>query len=106
MTDSAGRSIDARLADWEARLDRLETEEQRPTQEVSEAPAEPAVGGHVLFVPSPSGYALVERGGESPSVGELIELEGREESYAVARVVRSPLPGDARRCAYLELASG
>ena len=35
--------------------------------------------------------------------GELLELEGREDRYAVLRVVRSPLPSDERPCAYLEL---
>jgi hypothetical protein len=87
--------IDTRLADWGARLDRLEAGAPAPRDV-------PVSGDHLLFVPSPSGYELVERVGDSPSVGELLELEGRRGRYAVMRIVRSPLPGDGRRCAYLE----
>src|SRR5262245_50220344 len=98
MTDAAGPNIDARLADWEARLERLE---ETPIQH---APAE-SNGGHLLFVPSAEGYELVEGAGESPGLGELLELEGHPGRYAVTRLVRSPLPGDGRPCALLEPAT-
>src|SRR5262245_12239923 len=95
MTDAPGASIDARLADWEARLERLE---EGRAQE-----AAPDVGGgHLLYVPSAEGYELVAGDGASPAPGDVLEIEDREGSYAVTRVVRSPLPGDGRRCAYLE----
>jgi hypothetical protein len=87
-----GESIDDRLAGWEARLDRLEGKPELAT-------------GHLLFVPSPAGYELVVRDGNSPVAGELLELEGRAGRYTVLRVVRSPLPRDRRRCAYLEATS-
>jgi hypothetical protein len=88
-------AIDERLADWEARLERLEA--------APEAEAVPAAAGqHLLFVPSPSGYELVERIGVAPAPGDVVELEEQESRYAVSRVARSPLPGDARRCVYLE----
>jgi hypothetical protein len=83
--------IETRLADWGARLDRLE-EEPVPTR---------VSGGYLLFVPSPSGYELVERTGSAPAPGDLLELDEREGRYVVSRVVRSPLPGDTRPCAYV-----
>jgi hypothetical protein len=88
--------IDTRLADWEARLDRLEENDE------SAAPSE-ADGGYVLFVPAPSGYQLVERTGSVPASGDVLELDDVEGGYAVLRVIRSPLPGDTRFCAYLTL---
>jgi hypothetical protein len=99
MADSAS-SLDARLTAWEARLDRLESVERPPVPR-SEAPSDTNANGHLLFVPSPSGYELVEREGAFPSVGELLELEGHERRYTVTQIVRSPLPGDVRPCAYL-----
>ena len=111
--DDAGRRLDARFADWDARLDRLDTQrspalERKVEAEGADADEDGAREGHcghVLFVPSASGYELVERDGSTPSIGEEIELDGREGSYAVTRVVRSPLQGDRRPCAYLELIS-
>jgi hypothetical protein len=58
--------------------------------------------GHVLFVSKPTGYELVERQGEPPSVGSLVELDGQEGRWIVSRVSLSPLPQDRRRCAYLQ----
>jgi hypothetical protein len=52
-------------------------------------------GGWVLFVWSPSGYTLRELDGEPPRVGD--ELEG---GLVVTKIGRSPVPGDARPCAY------
>jgi hypothetical protein len=87
--------LDARLADWDARLDRLEG--KPPSPEAKGAAA------HLLFVPSPAGYELVECVGDPPAACELLVPEEREGRYAVRRIVRSPLPGDERPCAYLEL---
>jgi hypothetical protein len=58
---------------------------------------------HLLFVSKPTGYELVERGGEVPQPGAEVELEdaGR---FTVAKVGPSPLPDDARPCAYLQAA--
>lgn len=55
--------------------------------------------GHLLFVWTPGGYQLVEREGDPPAVGDDVEYEERRER--VAKVGPSPLPGDARPCAYL-----
>jgi hypothetical protein len=56
--------------------------------------------GHLLFVWSPQGYQLREREGEAPEPGSEVEEDGS--TYRVAKVTASPLPGDARLCAYLQ----
>jgi hypothetical protein len=56
--------------------------------------------GYLLFVSKPTGYELRERDGEPPAVGEVVEEEdGR---LRVSKIASSPLPGDERRCAYLQ----
>jgi hypothetical protein len=54
---------------------------------------------HLAFAPGER-YRLVEREGPAPAPGVEIELDGR--AYTVARLARSPLPGDTRRCVLLE----
>ena len=55
---------------------------------------------YLVFVWKPTGYELREREGEVPAVGSVVdEEEGR---MLVTRVGPSPLPGDDRRCAYLQ----
>lgn len=56
--------------------------------------------GHLLFVSKPSGYELVEREGEAPVPGT--EVEAGDLRFTVAKIGTSPLPGDARPCAYLQ----
>jgi hypothetical protein len=56
--------------------------------------------GHLRFVWTPNGYELRERDGDVPGVGDTVE-EG-EQRLRVTKVAPSPLPGDARRCAYLQ----
>ena len=60
----------------------------------------PVGAGHVLLVPSPDGYRLLERDGAPPVRGDLLDVDGVE--FSVLRLGPSPLPGDRRRCAYLE----
>lgn len=55
---------------------------------------------YLLFVWKPTGYELRERDGELPGVGTVVELE--EGRMQVNRIAPSPLPGDQRRCAYLQ----
>lgn len=57
---------------------------------------------HVLFVPSATGYTLVERDGVAPEAGDVVDVDGA--SFVVRRHGPSPLPGPRRRCAYLERA--
>jgi hypothetical protein len=54
---------------------------------------------HVLVVPG-QGYRLAVRAGGAPARGALVEVDGL--AYRVVRGGRSPLPGDDRRCAFLE----
>jgi hypothetical protein len=55
---------------------------------------------YLLFISKPTGYELHERDGEPPSVGDVVEEEdGR---MRVSKLAASPLPGDSRRCAYLQ----
>ncbi len=56
--------------------------------------------GYVVFVWKTSGYELHERDGEPPQIGSEIEEDGSR--FTVAKLGPSPLPGDTRRCAYLQ----
>jgi hypothetical protein len=74
-----------------------------PEQKPREAPgpaAEVAVDGWIAFVSSPDGYRVLPQHGASPACGATIELE--RDRFRVVRLGRSPLPGDRRRCAFLE----
>jgi septal ring factor EnvC (AmiA/AmiB activator) len=53
---------------------------------------------HVLFVPG-DGYSLIEEAGAPPAPGTSLELAGQH--YVVLRLGASPLPDDARTCAFL-----
>jgi hypothetical protein len=55
--------------------------------------------GYLLFVPSSKGYRLEERDGPAPERDERVEVDGS--AFVVSRVGASPLPLDARPCAYL-----
>jgi hypothetical protein len=55
---------------------------------------------HCLFVSKPTGYELVEREGEPPAVGSVVDLDGQGRWF-VNRIGPSPLPQDRRPCAYL-----
>jgi hypothetical protein len=84
-----------RVAEAEAEL-----EQPAVTEAPEPEPAEPDPG-HVLFVWSPSGYALLARAGEPPPVGSEVGVSGGR--LVVVKIGPSPLPGDRRRCAYLDL---
>ena len=56
---------------------------------------------HLLFVWKATGYELVERDGDAPALGAVVELdEGLRQE--VNRLSPSPIPGDDRRAAYLQ----
>jgi hypothetical protein len=58
---------------------------------------------HLLFVPTPHGYLLLEESGAPPNVGDVLDLlEGPANRAVVAKVASSPLPQDTRACAYLQ----
>ena len=69
---------------------------------VSEQPEPGSSGadGWVAFVGSPAGYRLLERDGAPPARGDAIVLE--DARFRVLRLGPSPLPGDTRRCAFVE----
>ena len=56
--------------------------------------------GYLLFISKPTGYELRERDGDLPAVGDIVELEDCR--LRVSKLAPSPLPGDSRRCAYLQ----
>lgn len=55
----------------------------------------------VAFVPTDEGYRLVVVQGVAPEVGAEIELPEHPGTLVVTRIGASPLPLDARPCAYL-----
>jgi hypothetical protein len=61
----------------------------------------PVADGWLAFVSSPDGYRLLAQDGAPPDRGATIELE--LDSFLVLRLGPSPLPGDRRRCAFLEM---
>ncbi len=73
----------------------LEPAEPEPEPHVAEGS-----DGFVLFVATSAGYRLVIPSGITPDRGERLRVE--EEWYRVLRLGPSPLPGDRRRCAFLE----
>ena len=73
---------------------------EAPTDDAPGAPADAAATGHLLFVPTAGRYVLVDRDGRVPAAGE--DVEANDARFRVSRVAPSPLPGDARRCAYLQ----
>ncbi|HUH14435.1 MAG TPA: hypothetical protein VML35_00960 [Gaiellaceae bacterium] len=98
--ETSNRLGAARIKELGADLAALRAQaEQRQAGEatVAEAAAEQA---HLLFVPAPSGYALVEWPGPSPASGTLLDVDGS--SFVVRRVGASPLPARRLRCAFLE----
>jgi len=54
---------------------------------------------HLVFVWTPHGYGLDVADGPAPAVGARVSVGGVDR--VVAKLGRSPLPGDGRRCAYL-----
>jgi hypothetical protein len=58
------------------------------------------VNGYLLFISKPSGYELLSRDSVLPGVGDEIEEDGTRQR--VSKIAPSPLPGDRRRCAYLQ----
>jgi hypothetical protein len=59
-----------------------------------------SVNGYLVFISKPTGYELRERQGDLPGVGQ--EIDEDETRLRVSKIGPSPLPGDRRRCAYLQ----
>jgi len=58
-------------------------------------------GSWLPFVPSAHGYTLIVQPGLLPPPGNELDLDGAR--YRVLRHAPSPLPGDGRRCAVVEM---
>jgi hypothetical protein len=95
-----------------ARVAELEAERAELVRKLADANASPpaaapaAVAGrsyaetsHLLFVPSPAGYLLLERSGPPPRAGEAVDVEGS--ALVVAKIGPSPLGDTSLACAYL-----
>jgi hypothetical protein len=66
-----------------------------------EIPQQTGDGSWLAVVPSPHGYTLIVQPGALPPAGNELDLEGIH--YRVLRHAPSPLPGDRRRCAVIEM---
>ena len=90
-----------------AQLEQLEAENRRLQDELEglrrpklvDAPR-PA-SAHLLFVPTPARYLLVEREGAPPEPGSELDVAEVERGFVVAKVGRAPFPGEPRPCAFL-----
>ena len=73
-----------------------------PEPELGPEPEAPRVTDvhHLLFVATPRGYEIRAGEGSAPTLGAELEIDSAR--LVVVKVGPSPLPGDSRRCAYLE----
>jgi len=95
--ENGARGIDllkTSVAEAEAELGPVRAGEEAAEPETEGQP------GHVLFVWSPAGYALLARAGDPPAVGSEVGVSGG--LRVVTKVGPSPLPGDHRPCAFLD----
>jgi hypothetical protein len=97
------------VPDPDPELDRLQAENRRLQEEIEqlrsefknlrlvEKPVQPS--SHLVFVPTPQRYLMLERQGPPPSPGDQLELS--EGSFVVGKLGRAPVPGEHRPCAFL-----
>ena len=90
-------SVERRERALAARESELAEREERTTELAPVTPPN-AAPVELVFMPGER-YQLVEIDAAPLMRGHIFDAEGSE--YVVARIGRSPLPGDARRCAYL-----
>ena len=86
-----------------ALLDQLSLAPEAPAREklvLQEHKVAPAAAGWVAFIHTPEGYRLLECAAAPPERGATVELDGAV--HVVLRLGPSPLPGDRRRCAFVE----
>ena len=92
-------------------LDRLKSENLRLQSEIERLQGEftelklvetpDAPSSHLLFVPTPARYLLVERDGAPPEAGDELDLPDVGGRLVVTKVGRAPFPGEPRPCAFL-----
>jgi hypothetical protein len=97
------------VPDPDPELDRLQAENRRLLEEIDrlqseftrlkvvEAPEQPS--SHMVFVPTPERYLLLDREGPPPEPGDGLDLP--EGSFVVGKVGRAPFPGERRPCVFL-----
>jgi hypothetical protein len=97
------------VPDPDPELDRLQAENRKLQDEIErlrgeftrlevvETPEQPS--SHVVFIPTPERYLLLERQGPPPEPGVALDLP--EGSFVVGKVGRAPFPGERRLCAFL-----
>jgi hypothetical protein len=86
-----------------AAIPKLSSSEQRPAQDLEMRQLPQPDPNHLLFVPTPGGYLILQRTGEAPSPGQQLEIpEAPNARLYVTKIARSPLPLDKRMCAYLQ----
>jgi hypothetical protein len=89
------RDLNERLTPYIPIEEDRQSPESGPTQRRN-------VDQHLLFIATSSGYVLLEGEGAPPPLGAGIEVRDQADRFSVMKVGPSPLPNDARSCAYLE----
>lgn len=101
--EDAVRLRETELEHRAAELAELARELDELGRTLAEAGPAPVRDDEHVAVAATDRYRLVVRSGPAPAEGTLVELE--DGVYRCVRVTASPLPGDDRRCALLELAA-
>ena len=91
------RRLDSRIVELSA-TDRGELEDLREPKP-SDADAGSSLG-HLVYAQLGGRYELVERDGAPPEPDAILELTDTGESVLVGWIGKSPLPNDARPCAF------
>lgn len=100
-TQLDARATQVAALDSELRSLRLRFPTSQSAAATLQEASEPEPAFHLRLVPQPAGYVLTESPGPPPRAGERVEVNHKR--FCVARVGRSPLPDDARPCAFLLL---
>ena len=86
-----------------AAIRKMSSSEQRHANDLEVQTLPQPDPNHLLFVPTPGGYLLLQRIGEAPTPGQHLELpEAPNARLYVSKIAHSPLPLDERICAYLQ----
>jgi hypothetical protein len=99
--DQAARLVE-RIRKRDRRIAELSASETAPSKPDTGSSG----GGHLVYAQLADRYVLVERDGDAPEPDAIVELpEVGDEKLLVSRVGKSPLPNDARPCAFAQQVS-
>jgi hypothetical protein len=97
------------VPDLDPEVDRLQVENRRLMDEIERLRSEftqlkvvetsEPPSSHLVFIPTPERYVLLERQGPPPEPGDALDLP--EGSFVVGKIGRAPFPGERRPCAFL-----